>query len=67
MVLMGQGRPAVILESGLGSGRESWTRVLPEVAKFTRVLAYDRAGLGQSEPGPTPRTAEQIANELANL
>ena len=64
MVLMGRGKPAVILESGLGTGRGTWYRVLPEVAKFTRVVAYDRAGIGDSEPGPKPRSAKQIADEL---
>jgi pimeloyl-ACP methyl ester carboxylesterase len=27
-------------------------------------VSYDRAGLGQSEPGPKPRTAQQMASEL---
>ena len=64
MVIMGRGKPAVILESGLGSGRGTWYRVLPEVARFTRVLAYDRAGIGDSDPGPKPRSAKPIADEL---
>lgn len=64
MVLMGRGKPAVILESGLGSGRGTWYRVLPDVARFTRVVAYDRAGIGDSDPGPKPRSAKQIADEL---
>jgi pimeloyl-ACP methyl ester carboxylesterase len=64
MVLQGRSGPTVVLESGLGQGREVWVKVLSEVANFTRVVAYDRAGLGQSEPGPKPRTAQQIATEL---
>src|SRR5690348_3526577 len=60
----GRGAPTVILESGLGQGLDSWEKVQPEVAKFTRVVAYDRAGLGKSEPGPKPRSARQIATEL---
>lgn len=27
-------------------------------------MSYDRPGLGQSEPGPKPRSAKQIATEL---
>ena len=27
-----------------------WAWVQPEVAKFARVVAYDRAGLGWSDP-----------------
>jgi len=64
MLIEGTGTPTVILESGLGEGLESWNRVEPEVAKFTRVIAYDRAGLGTSDPSPRPRTAQQVAREL---
>lgn len=64
MLIKGRGAPTVVLESGLGQGIESWEKVQPEVARFARVVAYDRAGLGRSEPGPKPRTARQIATEL---
>jgi pimeloyl-ACP methyl ester carboxylesterase len=60
----GKGAPTVVLESGLGGTTEMWTDVLPEVAKLTSVVAYDRAGLGQSEPGPKPRSARHVALEL---
>jgi pimeloyl-ACP methyl ester carboxylesterase len=62
--VLGRGRPLVVLESGLGDPMQPWEKVQPKVAEFTQVLAYDRAGLGQSEPGPKPRTALQIAKEL---
>src|SRR5260221_13598238 len=55
MIVQGSGKPIVILESGLGQGREAWTRVFLDIATFARVVTYDRAGLGQSEPGPKPR------------
>jgi pimeloyl-ACP methyl ester carboxylesterase len=38
--------------------------VQPLVARFARVLAYDRAGLGWSELGPRPRTTAQLVEEL---
>jgi pimeloyl-ACP methyl ester carboxylesterase len=41
--------------------------VQPEIAKTTRVCAYDRAGMGWSEPGPEPRDARQISGELHTL
>src|SRR5437588_4166775 len=44
----GQGSPAVILDAGLGEHSLYWFLVQPEVAKFTRVCSYDRAGLGWS-------------------
>lgn len=64
MLVEGRGTPTVVLESGLGDGLESWAKVQPEVAKFTRAVSYDRAGLGLSEPSPKPRTARQVATEL---
>jgi pimeloyl-ACP methyl ester carboxylesterase len=64
MLVAGEGSLTVVLEAGIGSGIQSWGKVYPEVARFARVVAYDRAGTGQSEPGPAPRTAEQIAKEL---
>ena len=64
---VGQGSPTVILESGLGNMSVDWANVQPEVAKTTRVCAYDRAGTGWSEPGPEPRDPQQIAHELHTL
>ncbi len=63
----GQGTPAVILDSGLGDSYISWRRVQPEIAKFTRVCSYDRAGLGYSDSSPNPRTSKVIAEELHKL
>lgn len=64
LLTAGRGAPTVILEGGFGTGIASWTTVHSEIAKFTQVVAYDRAGLGQSEPGPKPRTAKQFSIEL---
>ena len=63
----GDGAPAVILGTGLGGSSAGWGFVQPEVAQFTRVCSYDRAGMGYSDPGPSPRTARRIASELAEL
>jgi pimeloyl-ACP methyl ester carboxylesterase len=46
---------------------KTWGRVPSEVAKFAHVVTYDRAGLGRSDPGPTPRTSQQIVDELHAL
>jgi pimeloyl-ACP methyl ester carboxylesterase len=64
---MGDGSPTVILDSGLGDSYLSWHKVQPEIAKFTRVCSYDRAGLGYSEPSSQPRTSKVIAEELHAL
>ena len=60
----GRGSPVVVLDAALGGSSVSWTFVQPAVAEFTRVVAYDRAGFGWSDPGPLPRTAGRIADEL---
>jgi pimeloyl-ACP methyl ester carboxylesterase len=61
---MGSGSPSVIFDSGWGDWAPAWSKVQPEVARWTRACSYDRAGTGFSEPGPTPRTSVRIANEL---
>jgi pimeloyl-ACP methyl ester carboxylesterase len=63
----GQGTPVVILDSGLGDSFISWRKVQPEIAKFTRVCSYDRAGLGYSDSSPRPRTSIDFAEELHTL
>jgi pimeloyl-ACP methyl ester carboxylesterase len=63
----GRGSPTVVLESGNGGMSAHWTNVQQEAARTTRVCAYDRAGLGWSEPGPEPRDARQVSGELQTL
>ena len=67
MQLMGSGRPTVVLETGLGGMSAAWGWVQPEVAHFTRVVAYDRAGLGWSESAESPITAFLVARRLHRL
>lgn len=45
----------------------SWSGLQRELAKSFRVVSYDRAGLGWSDLGPMPRTAERIVDELHAL
>jgi pimeloyl-ACP methyl ester carboxylesterase len=63
MLIAGESGPIVVLESGLPGGL-GWQEVRQEVGRFATVVTYDRAGIGQSEPGPHPRDARQIATEL---
>lgn len=63
----GEGSPTVVLDAGNTRSSLDWILVLPEVAKLTHVCSYDRAGLGWSDPGPTPRTSQQIIEELYSL
>ena len=81
----GEGGPVVILEAGAGNDADTWdavalgpdseqTAVLPGVAAFTRVCAYDRPGtiLGidrrsRSDPVPMPRGAADMVADLHAL
>ncbi|HET9743732.1 MAG TPA: alpha/beta hydrolase [Terriglobales bacterium] len=60
----GSGSPTVLLDAGFFDSLEQWKLVQPELAKNTRVCAYDRAGMGWSDPSPYPQTARQIAKEF---
>ena len=64
---MGEVQPSVVLESSLAADCLDWRLIQSQVAKFTRVYAYDRAGLGWSDPSPYPRTTEVIVSELHKL
>ena len=57
----------MLLESGGAAWSLDWSRVQPEIAKQTRVCAYDRAGYGWSEPTSTPRTSKHIVKDLHAL
>jgi pimeloyl-ACP methyl ester carboxylesterase len=61
---MGSGSPTVVFDSGWEDWAPAWSKVQPEVAKWTRACSYDRAGTGFSDPGPMPRTSVHIAEEL---
>ena len=64
---MGEGSPTVILETLSGGTSSYWGWVQPEVAKTTRVCAYDRAGRGWSEPDPEPMTLGRTVRNLDTL
>ncbi|MBN2471564.1 MAG: alpha/beta hydrolase [Anaerolineae bacterium] len=63
----GEGSPTVVLEHGLGNTSLVWHRVRPALAGITRVCAFDRAGYGWSEPGPSPRIHAQAVYEIHTL
>jgi len=64
---MGKGSPAVLLESGIAASSLNWRAVQTEIAKFTRVLSYDRAGLGWSDPAPVPFSLDSLVEDLHEL
>ncbi|MCD9022615.1 alpha/beta fold hydrolase [Cohnella silvisoli] len=61
----GQGTPVVVLEAGADtSGSPLWQPVQEQVARFTRVCSYDRAGIMWSDPAKGPRNSLAIAEDL---
>ena len=63
----GSAGPTVVLEAGLMSTVLSWSALQDELARTFRVVSYDKAGLGWSDQGPMPRTADRIVDELHSL
>jgi pimeloyl-ACP methyl ester carboxylesterase len=82
----GRGRPTVVLEAGSGNTALTWQAhepgrraILPAVARFTRVCAYDRPGttwnglfgqpksVSRSDPVAMPRTVRDIVLDLHRL
>jgi len=61
-------RPTIVLEHGAFGCASDWQVVQDRLtAKGLKSLAYDRAGLGHSDPGPTPRDGRAIVADLAAL
>jgi len=61
------GGPTVIFENGMSTPLETWDWVQTAVAEFAATVSYDRAGLGWSPAGPSPRTAERTTEDLSRL
>jgi pimeloyl-ACP methyl ester carboxylesterase len=67
---LGESGPTIVFEAGLGNDSSTWKSVIGPIAKFARVVLYDRAGLGQSLPmlnKNSPVTADQVAIKLRKL
>ena len=64
---IGSGSPTVLLEAGHLLGARSWTAVQLAVGRTTRTCAYDRAGLGDSDPMPGVHDAADEIRDLERL
>ena len=56
--------PVVVLQSGLGDGRETWSTVWPQLTARHRVFALDRPGYGDSPSTSALRDPCRAAQEL---
>jgi pimeloyl-ACP methyl ester carboxylesterase len=63
----GSGSPAVALFNGLGERTPSWAWVQGDVARQTRVCAFDRAGQGWSGKAPGRQDAHQLSAYVRGL
>jgi pimeloyl-ACP methyl ester carboxylesterase len=63
----GHGSPVVVLQSGLGDGRDAWQPVIDRLESGTTVFAYDRPGYGASAATSAARDPCTIAAELRAL
>ena len=66
-VVKGEGEPTLVLESGAGGPHTDWAPVFDELAETTRVIAYDRAGYGWSDPSTGSGAAAITADLHAGL
>jgi pimeloyl-ACP methyl ester carboxylesterase len=64
LLIAGEGAPTVIFAAGMNGATLHWARVQRVVAEKTRTVAFDKAGLGFSDPGPLPRNAGAIVDDL---
>ena len=60
----GVGKPVVVLEAGIAASSVSWELVRRQLAQFTTVFTYDRAGLGRSPLAQHRSTALDAARDL---
>ncbi|MDE2638436.1 MAG: alpha/beta hydrolase [Chloroflexota bacterium] len=67
VVDMGVGAPTVWLENGWLATCLGWQPFQNMLAAHTRVCAYDRAGVGFSDPVDSGRCAQNEADEFADL
>ena len=58
------GQPLVVFEAGASNALEVWSQVVPEVAAVAPLVAYDRAGLGQSDWDRTTPTPQHAVTRL---
>jgi pimeloyl-ACP methyl ester carboxylesterase len=63
----GTGSPTVVLENGLSETSPLWSAITAQVAKTTRVCAYDRAGQGWSGDADGPQDGLAVAADLHTL
>jgi pimeloyl-ACP methyl ester carboxylesterase len=60
----GTGSPTVVVENGGAAFSFDWELVQPQVARFTRICTYDRAGYAWSDLAPEFDSFDQATHDL---
>jgi pimeloyl-ACP methyl ester carboxylesterase len=63
----GSGTPTVIVEQGIGAQSLGWAPLNGRMSAITTVCAYDRAGMGYSDPLDHATPATEVARRLHAL
>lgn len=64
---LGEGPHLVVCEAGLGMSAHYWLPVMNELAASVQVIAYNRAGLGGSDPDDAKRSLKRLADDLESI
>jgi pimeloyl-ACP methyl ester carboxylesterase len=60
----GEGRPAVVIASGMSVHMENYYDLQRRLAEVTRVISFDRPGIGYSAYNKEPRTLDYIDRDM---
>ncbi len=67
LTCVGTGKHTILFDAGGSDWSLIWATILPRLASSARACAYDRAGLGASDPGPGARTPAAIVEDMHGL
>jgi pimeloyl-ACP methyl ester carboxylesterase len=67
LTCVGEAPQTVLFDAGGSDWSLVWATILPRLADRARACAYDRAGLGESDPAPGARTPAAIVEDLHEL
>jgi pimeloyl-ACP methyl ester carboxylesterase len=63
----GNAKPVIVVFTGWSSPCTEWWPLQDQLARFSAVVTYDRAGYGRSEASPAPRSSSNVIEELHTL
>ena len=67
LTCVGTGKHTILFDAGGSDWSAIWTTFLPRLAASARACAYDRAGLGASDPAAGARTPAAIVEDMHSL